>query len=377
MLVLLLAVLVQADDYREGRALVENLRYRDAARAFERAIAIDPDHAGSLTELVVLYGQLGERERALEAFEKLDELDALTDSDRLRVGRALRKADAFAQARRALDGVDAPEELGLVAMGDGACDEAISYFERSEPTADIELAHGQCLEALDRADEAIPHYRAALEANPQLGTARFRLGTLLMRRGSREEGLALLANYETFRQWERRVNLLLAMVSSGTLPPEETRIKTLELVDLYLQGNAFDEAAQLIAAGLAEFSGDAALRTARTRWQLATGDVPGAQASLEELLQEPEPPVDALWLSARLHLNGGRTAEAVADYERFVARVPAPPAVLLKELATRPCHGRSRRCGRELLRARHRNGSDARRSSRRSRARAGILGPKQ
>ena len=136
------------------------------------------------------------------------------------------------------------------------------------------------------------------------------------------------------RQWERRTKLLLAMVTSGTLSESNARAKTLELIDLYLNGRAIDDAGALIKRAQARYPEDAFVRVARARLYLASGDTAGARRELDALVAEAEPPVAALWLSGRLHLNTGRTPEAIADYERFVARVPSPPAVLLKEMAT-------------------------------------------
>ncbi len=325
--------------FHRGQALVGLLRYRDAAEAFERVVELDRTQREVLIELVVIYGQLGEPQKLERALTRLGAPSGLSIDARIRLARALRKTGAHRHARRTLEDAqpmteEAYLELGLASVGEGDCEAAMSYLERAGSGADVALARGRCLEGSGRPSEAIAQYRLALEGNSKLGTARFRLGNLLLREGERDEGLALLDDYELFRQWERRVKLLLAMVSSGTLPPEDTRIKKLELVDLYLQGNAGDDAARVIASGLDQAPGDPALLTARARWQLAAGDVAGAHASLENLLRLEEPPVDALWLSARLQLNAGRVPDAIASYERFLSRVPAPPSTLLKELGT-------------------------------------------
>ena len=322
--------------YGRGLALTGLLRYRDAAQAFESALALDPSHTASLVELVVLYGQLGEDEAARAAFEKLDGVPL---SEQVRLARALRKAGLMEQARACFtSGASltkaAHGELGLIAAELGDCDQAVAHFAASHGGASLEVENGRCLETLGRPDEAAASYRRSLAAEPSLRRARFRLGNLLLRSGKREEGLALLEGYESFRQWERRTKLLLLLVTSGTLPPHDDRVRTLQLIDLYLQGGALDEASALIDSGQAKYASDASFRVARTRWLLASSDQEGARRMLDALVAEAEPPVDALWLSARLHLNGGRAAEATKDYERFVARVDHPPAVLLKELAT-------------------------------------------
>ena len=91
-----------------------------------------------------------------------------------------------------------------------------------------------------------------MSKDPRMGSARFRLGNLLLRSGSPEQGRALLHGYEQFRQWDRRVKLLLAMVTSGMLSEVVEREKTRELVNLLLQGGALEDAAALIDSALAK-----------------------------------------------------------------------------------------------------------------------------
>ncbi|MFQ5791511.1 MAG: tetratricopeptide repeat protein, partial [Acidobacteriota bacterium] len=151
--------------------------------------------------------------------------------------------------------------------------------------------------------------------------------------GNVEEGRALLRGYELFRQWDRRVKLLLSMVTSGTLSQTAERERTLELVTLLLQGSALEDAAALIYSALAKNPEDPAFRMAQARWLFSSGQPGKARTVVELLLSLPNPPPDALWLSARLHILQDRSPEAIDAFHRLLAIDPDPPAAVLKELA--------------------------------------------
>ncbi len=118
------------------------------------------------------------------------------------------------------------------------------------------------------------------------------------------------------------------------LAPEDERLKALELIDLYLQGEALAEAEALINAGLGKFPNAPSFRLRRVRLLLESGKVSEARQSLQHLVSLPEPPAEALWLSARLLILEGNVEEAIADYQRFLMLTPSPPAIFFKELAT-------------------------------------------
>jgi tetratricopeptide (TPR) repeat protein len=204
----------------------------------------------------------------------------------------------------------------------------------SAATAEAEYRYGLALEATARSAEALAAYRRALERDPRHRSAHFRLGNLLLRTGQTEEGRALLRDYETLRQWDRRVKLLKFMVTSGKLSGDEEREKTHALVMLLLQGGVLDEAGQVIAAALAKHPEDSDLLVAQAWHLLASGERQSAREVLEPLLERKDAPSDALWLAARIDLVEGRLPEAVATFERSVAMDPDPPARLLEELGT-------------------------------------------
>jgi tetratricopeptide (TPR) repeat protein len=332
-------------NYRKGMALAGLLDYSGAVGAFERAVEIDPGFGAAWRQLVVLYPQIGRAADARDAFEQVRRLEDLPEGERLPLARALRKAGWIGEAEEALGSPGRPWrpeehlELGLIASEEGEDARAAEHLEHalatpSTATAEAEYRYGLALEALGRSEEALAAYRRALERDPRHRSAHFRLGNLLLRTGEAEEGRALLRDYETLRQWDRRVNLLKFMVTSGKLSGDEEREKTHALVMLLLQGGVLDEAGRVIAAALAKHPEDSDLIVAQAWWLLASGERQSARKVLEPLLERKDAPSDALWLAARIDLAEGRLAEAVATFERSVAVDPDPPPRLLEELGT-------------------------------------------
>ena len=130
------------------------------------------------------------------------------------------------------------------------------------------------------------------------------------------------------------MKLLRAMVTSGTLSETDEREKTLEWVTLLLEGGALQDVAPLIHAALAKHPEDPALRVAQARWLFQSRQPDKAWTVVDRLLSLRNPPGDALWLSARLHLLENNLPEAIDAFHGVLAIDSDPPAALMKELAT-------------------------------------------
>jgi tetratricopeptide (TPR) repeat protein len=332
-----------AAHFRKGLALAGLLNYSGAVEAFESAVEIDPRFADAWRQLVVLYPQIGRAEDARRAFERVGRLEELAPEERLALARSLRKAGWFGEALEAVGSSDRPRtaeewlELGLIESEKGEDARAAEHLERaletpSIATAEAEYRYGLSLEGIGRPQEALAAYRRALELDPRHVSSRFRLGNLLLRSGREDEGRALLREYETLRQWDRRVNLLKFMVTSGKLSGDEEREKTRALVMLLLQGGELEEAGRLIDAALSRSPGNSDLLVARAFRLVALGERSTAREVLQPVLERDQVPSDAWWLAARIDLAEGRLREAVAEFERSVAADPDPPARLLEEL---------------------------------------------
>ncbi len=331
-------------NYGKGLALSGLLDYRAAAECFERAVVLDPNYAGAYRQLAIHYAQLGFRERARTAYQKAKSMGPAPDAVRLAMSRALRKAGWLEEARELFDerSTLTPEEhleLALLEQEGGEPEEAARHFEAvfrnaTKSTAEAEYAYGRTLEELGRRELAGEHYRRALEKKPTLHAARFRLGNVLIRLGKRDEGHALLRGYEHLRFWDRQVQLLLAMVSSSSLSESDHKRKTLELIDLLLEGGELDDAMPLIRAGLARHPEESRFRLDLVRLLYLRKLFVDAHEALRPLLSLASPTADALRLSGKLHLEQGRRGEAREAYVRALQLTPDPSALLLKEMAT-------------------------------------------
>ena len=330
--------------YGKGLALTGMLNYSAAVDSLENAASLDPNRAETWRRLVTLYSQLQRDEKAKRAFENARRLAPVPDEERLGLARALRKTGWLKEAHALLReaeplGAEEYFELGLLALEEDDSGRAEAHFEKAtadpiRSAAEAEYQYGRTLETLGKPEPAIQHYRRALSKDQRLLSARFRLGTLLLRTGDAEQGRALLRGYEELRQWDRRVNLLLSMVTSGTLSDTAEREKKLELVNLFLQAGAFEDAGALIHSALAKDSNDPAFLVAQAEWLLSSGQPDKSRVVLDTLVSVSSPLPDALWLSGRLHIIEGEPKQALESFQRLIAIDPDPPAALLKEVAT-------------------------------------------
>lgn len=294
-----------------GGALSGLLNYAAAVAAFEKATSLDPRSAFAYRQLVILNSQIGRKAETRAAYERTRALGEIPEDQRLPLAQALRRAGWTAEARGLLLELPAEVrsqeenlELGLLALSEGeyvVAAEALERATRDPRTSDAEAEYemGRALEGLGRTTEAITHYRLAHQKDPQHRSARFRLGSLLRRTGDAAEAQRLLDGYEEYRQWDRRVKLLLVMVTSGKLDAAEQRERSLQLGSLLLEGRDIERAEPVIRQALAADPDDR----------------------------------DALLLSARLDLLARRVPDALRTYEALLAKNADTPARLLRETA--------------------------------------------
>ena len=95
--------------------------------------------------------------------------------------------------RRAPNQVDALHLLGVIAHQRGRKEYAIQLISRAlagmPNSAEIHSSLADALFALNRLDEAVANYRAAIALNSRLATAHCNLGATLMRQGSHQDAL--------------------------------------------------------------------------------------------------------------------------------------------------------------------------------------------
>ena len=147
-----------------GQVALRRDDYAGAVERFSAALALDPDHKGSLFGLAQAYRRLGRRENALVGFRRLLELDPNDAKS------ALAAAEIHAEKGRF------DEALALLDAAAGA----------AAAPALVANQRGEVLVLMGRADDAATAFRQAIAANAEPAQPRFNLAVLLEERGDAE-----------------------------------------------------------------------------------------------------------------------------------------------------------------------------------------------
>ncbi|MGH7538512.1 MAG: tetratricopeptide repeat protein [Gemmatimonadales bacterium] len=151
-----------------GYARLAREEYAWARRAFDEALALDPDHEDALAGLGEVLLKFGDRARALGCFERILGLGFQDDHDLvLQVGRALFREGVLDHARRFF-------EVALTAHRD---------------SAEAAACAGYAAHRLGDEGGALHWLRRALELEPGQAEARIYLANLLYDRGEYEAAL--------------------------------------------------------------------------------------------------------------------------------------------------------------------------------------------
>lgn len=155
------------DDVAEGMWLTERGQFPGAIRAFERALARQPDHAVAHGRLGTLFAATGDNTRAAE------ELRAVARCD---------PNDAYGE-----------NMLGWLAFQGGRYEEAVEAFRRTEQmepfSAELRYRWGLSLIQLGRWREAEERFRAALAVDPDHPGAHQGLSHVLRQQGGVAEAV--------------------------------------------------------------------------------------------------------------------------------------------------------------------------------------------
>ena len=146
-----------------------------ARHGFERASALDPDHEDAIAGLGEVLLKFGQREAALQAFDRILELGFKDDHElMLQVGRALFREGLLGPAHRFFE-----------------------YAVQAQPeSADASACVGYAAHRLGRESNALYWLRRALEVDPDFSEARIYLANLLYDRGESEAALRHLERTE-------------------------------------------------------------------------------------------------------------------------------------------------------------------------------------
>ena len=197
--------------YNLGNLLVAADRLDDAVEQFERAVELAPDFTNAHHNLARALEELGRLEDARAAAERAvaslpGDAESRLLHARLELEARLRGGTTLPEILEELragpqDGGAALVALGVLAAERGAEELALEAHraavdhEATEPpfAARAHLSLGEDLLSRERAEEALPHLRAASELGPDLAAAHLALGRALGRRGDLEGSVRAFA----------------------------------------------------------------------------------------------------------------------------------------------------------------------------------------
>jgi tetratricopeptide (TPR) repeat protein len=258
-----------------------------ATRHFEKAVALEPRRAsGPYTKLGAVYLAQGEKERAVEAYQRA--LEASADDGR--------------------PNTEAHQGLARAYLGLGRVDEAVATLrtavEAFPRDASARAAYGDALKAKGDLDGALAQYEERLKLEP-----------------TAEAKLALAGAYARKRVGAKAEPLYAAVMEEEP----EHRDARLGLADLYLAMGRYDEAEQLLkqlgkdTAALARLG---ILHSRRGRPDLAVPE-------LEAVTKKDPAQLEARAELGFLYLRGGDTQRAMRTLGNVVAVDPRHPLGLL------------------------------------------------
>lgn len=252
---------------RRGRSLAQEGRYAEAEEQFREVLEVrQPATAGDLANLAATVAAQGRAEEALGLYERALALDPEHAGAHNNLGLALvelgRLEEAEERFRRALEldpaSADARHNLGLVAARQGRHEEAARHQQEAlglDPyRADAELALGTALASAGREEEAAESFRRALELDPGNPEASHNLAILLMRHGEHAEAVARLrAAVRRAPNSSRLLSLLAWELATAPDPALRDGAEAEEIARRIREAYPGDPAtADLLAAALAE-----------------------------------------------------------------------------------------------------------------------------
>ena len=195
------------DDYSFVRAGNEFVKQRDldgAARAYAKAVELNPENAEARCNLGICYSDKGMLQEAETHIRKAVELRPESKDIRRNLGLVLSRQRRFPEAvvcyRKAVEidprFVEAHVNLGSALVEMGQLDQAVGVFRKvlslqpKHAQAHFEL--GRLLLLRNEFPEAQEHLAAAIEIEPKVPDAYCYLGEALCVRGEASEGIKLL-----------------------------------------------------------------------------------------------------------------------------------------------------------------------------------------
>lgn len=124
---------------QEGTVLADEKKYAEAIAKYEQAVKLNPAMHLLYGEIGNLYVQMGEPDKAIEAYKKLLEKDAANQGARLSIVTVLLEKNNIEEAKKMLDGLDLNTitnastlyEIGVRFYNAKDTKEAMKYWEKA------------------------------------------------------------------------------------------------------------------------------------------------------------------------------------------------------------------------------------------------------
>lgn len=209
---------------RIGLSLARGGRPHDAIAYFREAVQAQPDHIEALNNLGIACASTGRTSEAASHFKRALAVDSTRSRIHVNLARALMQQKKYREAithsraalRLDLDLDAARNNLGIALLQTGHAAEAAREFEiviASNP-GDLTV-HRNLLAARNRQknlERAERFFRRMLASHPHIPELNYTLGSILINRGRRTQGIGLLRRALKLRPEFKQASVLLAEI---------------------------------------------------------------------------------------------------------------------------------------------------------------------
>jgi len=228
--------------WHSGNDCMNTRDYADAAKAYRKAIEINPRFANAYAGLAMALAAEGRTDEAIAQLTKAIEIEPALAEARFNLSGLLvsrrRMPEALAQCLEAVrlkpDNAEAQSRLGALLLAAGKPAEALEHLKEAVRlgTPDTTAYHNlaQLLYATGKYAEAIPHYEEVLRRQPNHASAVGNLGVALAQAGRVDEAIERLYKAVQLQPNARRLFVLAKLLDSRERAQEaaQTAAKALE-----------------------------------------------------------------------------------------------------------------------------------------------------
>ena len=176
--------------------------FRRAEQAYQRILAVVPDHPVAMHQLGLIAMQTGDATKALEWFQRAAQTDPLNADVQTDLGCILKDAgkitEAIASFERAVsldpNSIIALHNLGDILIEQGEYQQAQTFFQRvlklRPDLAETHCSLGNLWKKTNKTEAAITSYRRAIELKPGYVASYNNLGVIMNEKGDQDQAIA-------------------------------------------------------------------------------------------------------------------------------------------------------------------------------------------